>query len=256
MSIMQFWLFKINLTLKVKTIGNLTKLFCNSSPKLVILAWTWCGQAQIEVKFEFQVKFDLEDHDQSQPKTIGTLTKVFCTSGPHLVILTWTGDELSRRQVRDWHRHADRHTHTCRQWLYLKAKTGLGNKKQSTQTIWFFNFPWLVLLYMYLQALIDHFTHAFIKYAGILSLLLCTDQAYKEYFIKVTPLASYVNKKSFSPGIIYSSLQCEIELNLSARILLIWYKFLMVYFILSAFRTTGPPTMGSTGIKHVSSIPE
>ena len=47
----------------------------------------WGGQAQNEVKFDFQVKFDLEDQGRSSPKTIGTLTKVLCTFVPNLVIL-------------------------------------------------------------------------------------------------------------------------------------------------------------------------
>ena len=45
-------------------------------PNLVILAGTadelWCEQAQNEVKFDFQVKFDLEGQGWLSPKTIGT----------------------------------------------------------------------------------------------------------------------------------------------------------------------------------------
>ena len=56
-----------------------------------------------EVAFDFQVKFDLDDQNQSSPKTIGILTKVFCTSGPNLVILASMGD---------WHTHWQTHRHT------------------------------------------------------------------------------------------------------------------------------------------------
>ena len=92
-----------------KLTGILTVLRCIIGPNLVILTWTtdelWCGQAQNEVKFEFQVKFDLESQGRSSPITIGTLTKVFCTSGPNLVILAWTSDELSCGQAHDWYTH-------------------------------------------------------------------------------------------------------------------------------------------------------
>ena len=54
------------------------------------------SQAQTGVKFDFEVKFDLEGQDQSTPKTKGILTKVFYTYGPNWVILSWTGNELSR----------------------------------------------------------------------------------------------------------------------------------------------------------------
>ena len=75
-------------------------LRCIFGPNLVIPTWTadelWGGQAQNEVKFDFQVKFDLESEGQgrSSPKTIGTLNKVFCTFVPNLVILAWTSVEL------------------------------------------------------------------------------------------------------------------------------------------------------------------
>ena len=66
-------------------------LRCIFGPNLVILACTadelWGGQAQNEVKFDFQVEFDLEGQGRSSPKTKGTLTKVFCTFVPNLVIL-------------------------------------------------------------------------------------------------------------------------------------------------------------------------
>ena len=82
------------------------------------LAWTddklSSGQAQNEVKFDFQVKFDLEGQGRSPFKIIGTLIKVFCICVPNLVILAWRGDELWSRQTRDWHtdRQTDTHTHT------------------------------------------------------------------------------------------------------------------------------------------------
>ena len=78
------------------------------------LAWTddklSSGQAQNDVKFDFQVKFDLEGQGRSPHKTIGTLTEVFCICAPNFVILAWTSEELSRGQTSDW--HTDRHTHT------------------------------------------------------------------------------------------------------------------------------------------------
>ena len=69
----------------------------------------WCGQAQIGVNLDFQVKFHLESQDRSLHKTIGILTKVFYTCDPSLVILTWMGDELSRGQARAYRTHG--HTH-------------------------------------------------------------------------------------------------------------------------------------------------
>ena len=52
-------------------------------PNLVTVAWTddklSSGQAQNDVKFDFQVKFDLEGQGRSPHKTIGTLTKVFAS---------------------------------------------------------------------------------------------------------------------------------------------------------------------------------
>ena len=59
-----------------KSIGIFTVLRSIFGPKAVILAWTvdelWCGQAQNELKFYFQVKFDFEGQGRSSPKTIGT----------------------------------------------------------------------------------------------------------------------------------------------------------------------------------------
>ena len=109
---------KFNLTCQAqstpKTIGFLTKVFCTSGPNFVVLAWTGDelshGQAQHGENFDFEVKFDLEDPDQSPLKTIGILTKVFYICCPNLVILAETGHELSRGQARDW--HTDGHTHT------------------------------------------------------------------------------------------------------------------------------------------------
>ena len=96
--------------------GILTVLRYIRGPNLVILAWTadelWGGQAQNEVKFDFQVKIDHESHNRSSPKTIGTLTKVFCTFVSNLVILVWTSVELSVGQARDWYTHTRTHGHT------------------------------------------------------------------------------------------------------------------------------------------------
>ena len=69
------------------------------------------GQAQNGENFDFEVKFDLKGQGQSPQKTIGILAKVFYIYGPNL-ILAGTGDELSRRQARDWHMDGHTHTHT------------------------------------------------------------------------------------------------------------------------------------------------
>ena len=108
-----------------KTIGTLTKLFCTSSPNLVVLDWTGDelsrGQAQNGVNFDFEVKFDFEGQGQSPSETIRILNKVFYTYGPNLVILAWMGDELSHRQTwrrTDWRTDAGNNTR--------RPKTGLG----------------------------------------------------------------------------------------------------------------------------------
>ena len=74
-------------------------------------------QAQNEVNFDFEVKFDLEGQGQSPPKTIGILTKVFYTYGANLVIA----------RTSKWlpHTRTDGHTDKRRQRQY-PAKTGLG----------------------------------------------------------------------------------------------------------------------------------
>ena len=98
----------------------------------MILAWTGDelsrGQAQNEVNFDFEVKFDREGQGQSPPKTIGILTKVFYTFSPNLVILAWTDDELLGGQASAYrtHRRTDTQTDRRRQRQYPKAKTGLG----------------------------------------------------------------------------------------------------------------------------------
>ena len=54
--------------MSIQTTGILTKLFCNSGPNLVVLAWTgeelMHGQAQNGVNFDFEVKFGLVGHGQ------------------------------------------------------------------------------------------------------------------------------------------------------------------------------------------------
>ena len=112
-----------------KSIGILTVLRCISCPDLVILTKTGdklsSGQAQNEVKFDFQVKFDLEVQGRSPSKIIGFLTKVFCTYVSNLVILAWTADELSCGQASDWYTHTHWQIHRQGRWQYPKAKTGL-----------------------------------------------------------------------------------------------------------------------------------
>ena len=55
-----------------KLVGILTVLRWIFGPNVVILAWMadelWCRQSQNGVKFDFQVKFDLEVQDRSSPK--------------------------------------------------------------------------------------------------------------------------------------------------------------------------------------------
>ena len=76
-------------------------------PNLEILTWIGgelsLGQAQNWVKFNFQLKLDLEGQGQSTPLQNKDLNQGFCTSDPNLVILAWTGDELSYRQACDWY---------------------------------------------------------------------------------------------------------------------------------------------------------
>ena len=125
---------KLNLTCQTqstpKTVGILTRVFCTSGPNFVVLAWTGDElsreQAQNEVNFYFEVKFDLEGQGQSPHKTRGILTKVFYIYGPNLVILAETGHESSRGQAKGWRTHTDTHTDRRRQRQYPKAKTGLG----------------------------------------------------------------------------------------------------------------------------------
>ena len=120
-------------------------LRCIFGPNLVILAWTadelWGGQAQNEVKFDFQVKFDLEGQGRSSPKTIGTLTKVFCTFVPNLVILAWTSGELSCGQARDWHTHG--HTNTRTQATTIPEGQNWPRVKisESNTAKWLYCFP-------------------------------------------------------------------------------------------------------------------
>ena len=71
----------------------------------MIVAWTGdkllYGQAQNGTNLDLQVKFDIEDQDQSTPKIIGFLTVLRCISGPNLVILTYTSEKLSCRQAQN-----------------------------------------------------------------------------------------------------------------------------------------------------------
>ena len=69
------------------------------------------GQAQNEVKFNFQVNFNIEGPDQLPSKAIGTLPKLFCTSGPNVVILAWMDDELSCGEAHGSHTHGHIHIH-------------------------------------------------------------------------------------------------------------------------------------------------
>ena len=89
--------------------GILSELRCIFGQNLEILTSTggeWsCEQAQNSANFDFQVKFYLEDQNQSTPKTIGILTKMFCMSGSNLVILAGTSHKLSRGQAHDWRPH-------------------------------------------------------------------------------------------------------------------------------------------------------
>ena len=70
-----------------KTIGFLTILRCISGPNLVILTWTGeklsYGQVQNEVKFDFQVEFDLEGQGRSPQK----LPVLFFSANQMLIFL-------------------------------------------------------------------------------------------------------------------------------------------------------------------------
>ena len=96
-----------------KLVGIWTVLRCIFVPNLEIVTSIggelWHGQAQNGVNFDFVVQFELEGHNQSSHKPIGIFTKVFYISGSNLVILAEMGDELWRRQARDW--RTDRHSH-------------------------------------------------------------------------------------------------------------------------------------------------
>ena len=100
-----------------------------------MLAWTGDelsrGQAQNGVKFDFEVKFDLECQGQLRPKTIGILTQVFYTYGPNSVVLAWTGDELWRGKASDYRTHGrtDGHTDRHRQRKCPWPKLASGKKQ-------------------------------------------------------------------------------------------------------------------------------
>ena len=57
-------------------------------------------QAQNLLKFDFNIKFDLE----GQGRPPGSLIKVFCTFGQHLVFLVWTGHESCKYKEETIHR--------------------------------------------------------------------------------------------------------------------------------------------------------
>ena len=96
----------------LKTIGILTNEFCKfGGPSLN--GWWVIALAQNRVNIDFEVKSNIECQGQSPFRIIVILTKVVYSYGQNLVILALTGDELSRRQARDW--HTVTHTHTdCR----------------------------------------------------------------------------------------------------------------------------------------------
>ena len=115
--------------LKIKT--KIDRDLNSAKMHLVTLAWTadelWCKQAQNEVKFDFQVKFDLEGQGRSFPQNNMDLNQG--------VLYLWSkfGDPSLNEQwviVRtiSWliHTHTDTQTHRRSRWQYPKAKTGLG----------------------------------------------------------------------------------------------------------------------------------
>ena len=115
--------------------------------------WYWLiartnSQAKNGVNFDFQVKFDLEDHRQSPHKTIGILIKVFYISDPNLVILAWTVDELSHGQAHDW--RTDTHTQATtipegQYWPRVTKLNILWNvEKKATLVTWHQNKLWQI----------------------------------------------------------------------------------------------------------------
>ena len=79
----------------------------------------WCGKVENGVNFDFEVKYDLEGHNESPQETLEIFSKVVYTCCPNLVTLAKTSDDLSHGQTGWW-------TVGHRQRQYLEAKTGLG----------------------------------------------------------------------------------------------------------------------------------
>ena len=109
-----------------KLVGIWTVLRCIFVPNLEIITSIggelWHGQSPNGVNFYFGVQFDFDDHSQRPHKT--------------LLILAWIGDELSRRQAREYHTHRRKHRQTQatiipegQNWPRVKKKQNAKNWK-------------------------------------------------------------------------------------------------------------------------------
>ena len=112
--------FKVKFDLEVqgqlplKTIGNLTNLFCISGPNFVFLTWIsnelCCGQAQNAVYSDFKLALKV-----NCPQNNRDLNQGLLHFGPNLVILAWMGPSYrADKQVIDTQTdtHTDTHTQT------------------------------------------------------------------------------------------------------------------------------------------------
>ena len=102
----EFWPFKLNLTLKVNRLQKTRDLNQN-----ILHLWSKFGDSRLNGrwvmvqtnsnvgKLLFYDKVDPEYQGQSLRKTRGILTKLFFSCGSNFVILAWMGHMLSRKQA-------------------------------------------------------------------------------------------------------------------------------------------------------------
>ena len=95
--------------------GILTQVFRTFGPNLVILAWTGdelsYRQAQNGVKFDFEVKFDLEGQGQSPQKNTD-LNQGLLHLWSKFGVPTLNGWWVIARTTGGWLTHTDTHRHT------------------------------------------------------------------------------------------------------------------------------------------------